>query len=415
MNDNYSFNVSNYKKRLIGSIVRSALESFSIVVISGARQVGKSTFLRNEFPDYKYISLDDFSSLKQAKGDPSSLWMNNDYVIIDEVQKAPEVLSAIKLEVDKLNRKIKFILSGSANLLLMKNICESLAGRAIYFEMYPFVYSEIAEKTENLTNFLSLWKLDLKLKDKILENVEFNKLILRGFMPPLIFLKKETDALLWWESYIKTYIERDLRDLSQIDYLVDFKRVLDSLAFRTGNVFNQTEISQETGISQPTVYRYIKLLEVSNIIKRVPAYFTNKSKRVVKSPKLFFVDPALSIYLSGYHSIDSLKTSREFGGFFETMIFLHLQVKAQLMVPKCNIFHWRSNTGKEVDFVLEQGKDLLIFEVKSTVNPTYSDIKNLLLFIDENPETVRGILIHSGNEIKWLHSKVIAIPWYWIG
>lgn len=419
MNNNHSDNELNYKmiykKRLIGPLVKSAIKSFSVIIISGARQVGKSTFLRNEFPDFKYINLDDFSTLEQAKIDPYSLWIGSDKIIIDEVQKAPEILSAVKLTVDTTNRTMRFLLSGSSNLLLMKNISESLAGRAIYFEMYPFTYGEIIENTSGERNFSLLLKENFKVDDQTLEVIDPLPFIFKGFMPPLIHINNERDILLWWESYIKTYIERDLRDLSQIESLIDFKKVMDSLAIRTGNILNQTGIAQDSGISQPTVYRYIKLLEVSNIIKRVPGYFSSKSKRVFKSPKIFFIDPALAVYLTGYYSKDQLENANEVGRFFETMVFLHLQVYAQLMNPKGNIFYWRAFTGKEVDFVLEQGRKIFIFEVKFTKNPTYNDIKNMQSFIEDHPETVRGILIYAGDSIRWMHSKIVAIPWYWIG
>lgn len=130
---------------------------------------------------------------------------------------------------------------------------------------------------------------------------------------------------------------------------------------------------------------------------------------------MLFIDPGLSVYLSGYHDKDALRSAREIGSFFETMVFLHLKVLSELMVPKVNIFYWRTTTGKEVDFILEHGKKLLAFEVKLTERPTFNDIKNLLTFVMDYPQTLRGILIHAGNSIKWLHSKVLAIPWWWIG
>lgn len=135
--------------------------------------------------------------------------------------------------------------------------------------------------------------------------------MLKGFMPSLMQFEDLKDILLWWEGYVKTYIERDVRDLSQIESLIDFRKVLDCLAVRTGNILNQTEIARDTGISQPTVYRYLKLLEVSHIIKRIPAYSQNRTKRVIKTPKVYFIDPALSAYLAGYHDEKSLSSARE--------------------------------------------------------------------------------------------------------
>lgn len=403
-----------YRPRWISSSIKSAIKIFPVVVISGARQVGKSTFLQNEFPDYKYLSLDDFSILQQAKSDPSSLWIGTDRVILDEAQKIPEILSAIKLSVDRTQRKIRFLISGSSSLLLMRGISETLAGRAVYFEMLPMSFSEMYGKDNAPKNFFDLLEPDFEIKEQQLLAVDPLPFIIKGFMPPLINLQNRNDVLLWWEGYIKTYLERDLRELSQVESLIDFRRVLESTAIRTGNLLNQTEVSRDTGVSQPTVYRYLKLLEISNIIKRVPAYYSSRSKRLIKSPKLFFVDPGLSIYLSGYHDENSLAKSRELGNFFETAIFLNLRILSELMIPKASIFYWRTTTAKEVDFVIEQGKKLIALEVKFSKKPGINDIRNLLIFLKENPQTTRGILIHAGGSIKWLHSKVLAVPWWWI-
>ncbi len=411
MNENHSRHELLYRRRWIGPLIRSAIKIFPVVVISGARQVGKSTFLQNEFPDFKYLSLDDFSTLQQAKSDPSSLWLGTDQIILDEAQKAPEIFNAVKLSVDKTRRKNRFLISGSSNLLLMKGISETLAGRAVYFEMLPMAYGEIHSKSETPQNFFNLLDPHYELKEQKLNEMDPIPFIIKGFMPPLMHLTNRKDVLLWWEGYVKTYLERDLRELSQIESLVDFRRVLESIAIRTGNLLNQTEISRDTGVSQPTVYRYMKLLEISNIIKRIPAYFPSRTKRITKSPKVFFIDPGLSIYLSGYHDEESLGRAREIGNFFETGIFLHLKILSELLIPKASVFYWRTTTGKEVDFVIEQGKKIFAFEVKLSKNPTYNDVKNLITFVEENPQTIRGILIHTGGSIRYFHSKVLAIPW----
>jgi len=412
MNKNHSNHELKYKKRLIGDKIKKAIESFPVVVLTGARQVGKSTFLKEEFPDFKYLNLDEFTVLEQAKIDPYSLWIGAEKVIIDEVQKCPEILLAIKNTVDKTQRKIKFILSGSSNILLMKKISESLAGRAIYFEMFPMTYREITGNIEKI-NFLRLWKDDF-IEEETLEKINPIPFILKGFMPPLLYINDLDSILLWWEGYIKTYLERDLRDLSQIENLVNFRKLMSVLAPRTGNIINQTEIARDIGLSQPTVYRYLKLLEILNIIRRVPAYFSSRIKRVIKSPKIFFIDPALCAYLSEYHDEETIKNARELGNFFETMVFLHLQVYSELLNPKGKLYYFRSISGKEVDFILEWRRKILAFEVKLTENPTIKDIKNLIDFIEENPDSIRGVLIYTGDSVKYLHSKVIAIPWWWL-
>ncbi|MBI4715811.1 MAG: ATP-binding protein [Nitrospirae bacterium] len=414
MNDIHSSNELVFRRRWITPQIQSAITTFPVVVVTGARQVGKSTLLQHEFPEFKYLSLDDFFVLQQAKADPASLWIDTDRVVIDEAQKAPDVFPAIKLAVDKTRRKKRFILSGSSNLLLMKRISETLAGRAAYFEMFPMTYSEMAGRADAPHAFFNLWNSDFNVKEVRLTPVDPLPLMLKGFMPPLIPMTERRDLLLWWEGYVKTYLERDVRELTRIESLIDFKKVLDSIAVRTGNILNQTDVSRDSGVSQPTVHRYLKLLEVSNILSRIPSYYQNRTIRIAKSPKLFFTDPALSIYLSGYYDEETLRNSRECGHFFETMLFMHLKIGSELMTPKAKVFYWRTTTGKEVDFVVEHGRRLLAFEVKLTRNPALNDVRNLLSFLEDYPQTVRGVVLHSGDTIRWLHSKILSAPWWWV-
>jgi len=414
MNKNYSDSELIYRPRWIGQEVHSAVKTFPVIVISGARQVGKSTFLQNEFPKFKYVSLDDFSLLHQAQVDPASLWIDTEHIIIDEAQKAPQLFSAIKLAVDRSHRKLRFILSGSSNLLLMQRISETLAGRAVYFDMLPMAQGEMEGEAGLPENFNDLWKPGFTIKEQDLNMIDPMPFVLRGFMPPLMGLSSK-DTLRWWGGYVKTYLERDVRELSQVDSLVDFRRVLEVLALRTGNILNQNGVARDTGVSQPTVHRYIKLMEISNILHRVYPFAANRTKRIVKAPKVFFVDPALSCFLAGLHDLDALRNSREAGGLFETLMYLHLTVLSELTVPRVNIHYWRTTTGKEVDFVLEHGRKLLAVEVKLTKTPTSHDVKNLLAFIEEHPQTVRGVLVHAGKQVRWLHSKIVAVPWWWMG
>ncbi len=415
MNDKYSEHEIEYRKRDLGPKVESALGSFPVVAITGPRQVGKSTFLRNEFKGFHYINLDDFSLLGQAREDPGSLWEGHDEIIIDEVQKAPRTLEAVKLEVDRSRRKKRFLLSGSSNLLLMSKVTESLAGRAIYLEMLPFTYREMKGRGGGPSRLAEIMRKDFQLDEKSTRKEDPLPNILRGSLPPLLELSELGDVLLWWESYVRTYLERDLRELSQIENLVDFRRLLGALALRAGSVLNQSALARDTGISQPTVYRYIKLLEVSNLLVRVPPFTASRSKRIVKSPKLYYIDPGLNTFLAGYHDMDSLRDARELGGLFECLVHLQLRADAELQVPRMGIYFWRTSGGREVDFVLEQGRDLVAVEVKMTTRPSYNDIKNLLAFLEEHPRAMRGLLVHAGSALRHLHSKVIAVPWWWLG
>ncbi len=417
MNKNHSASEWKYKKRVLKRVIDCILQDFPVVVLSGARQVGKSTFLQEEFSDFTYFSMDDFSLFEQAKVDPVSLWKDANKVIIDEAQKVPEIFSVVKLTVDKTRRKKKFILSGSSDLLLMKNVTDSLAGRAIYLQMYPLTIGEITENFTNFLNFEALFEDDLalnQLKRPLFKPKPIEYYLIKGFMPPLIYVEGLQSAVLWWESYVKTYLEKDLRDFARIESLIDFRRVMNSLAFRCANLVNQTEIARDTGVSQPTVYRYLNLLETTSIIRRVFPYFSARAKRMIKSPKIFFIDPALAVYLSGYNETKMLQKAREKGAFFENLVFLHLKVNCEISLPKGEVYFYRDTTGVEVDFIVEKGAKTVAFEVKLTDSPTLRDAKNLLRFLEKFPAFQKGVIIHTGKEVKWLHSKILAIPWWYL-
>lgn len=413
MNENLSHLERKYISRRLTAKLRTGVEQFPVTVLTGARQVGKSTLLQHEFPDFTYLTFDDYALREQARLDPQSLWGNTDRLIIDEAQKLPAIFDAIKLAVDQAGMKRKFILSGSANLLLMRRVTESLAGRAFYLELLPLTWGEEHGHVA-AENFATLWQADHRVPEGSVAAVQSLPFLLRGFMPKLAAFSSHDEVLNWLEGYVRTYLERDLRELSQVDSLIDFRKVMQSLALRTGSILNQADVAKDSGISPSTTHRYIKLLEVSNIIERVPAYSVNRGKRLVKSPKLFFVDPALAVFLSGYFDASGLGTSRELGHYFETMVYLHLRALCESMTPKAGLHYWRTVAGREVDFVIEHGRRLLAFEVKHTANPTAFDIRNLLAFLDGYPETVLGVVVHGGNQIKWLHSKVVAVPWWWL-
>ena len=417
MNDNHSYSELKYKPRWIAPFLRNAVRDHPVIVLTGARQVGKSTLLQREppFSHWRYLSLDDFEILSQAKKDPSSLWAGADHIILDEVQKSTNVLDAVKSAVDSTPDRYRFILSGSANLLLMKKVSESLAGRAVYFTLYPMTTGEMDSfAPPDLLKKLFAGKLPKEGKIKFPLG-DVYPLMCRGFMPSLLRMETPEAVLRWWEGYIGTYLERDLRQLSQIDSLPDFRRFMVTLALRCGQMLNQTEVSRDTGISQPSIHRYINLLETTYLVERLPAFALNRTKRLIKSPKIIWGDPGLVSFLAGYYKPEALKSAREAGCIFECMVYLHLHALSQLLVPRPRMFYWRTTTGKEVDFVLEWGRKLLAVEVKLSSKPRFSDTENLRLFMDEYPETSAGILIYTGNEIKIMHEKIVAIPWVLLG
>ncbi len=412
MNNIYSRDESYYP-RWLTSHLRDAIAEQPIVVLTGARQVGKSTLLRNEDPfrTWRYRTMDDFDALAQAQTDPAGLWAGTDRIVLDEVQRVPELLLAVKQAVDESPGRYHFILSGSANLLLMQRISESLAGRAIYFVLYPLTLGEQHRQPPSplLQNLLA---------DRLPEEETLPvpppdpvPLLLQGSMPGLFSLPNPDSWLRWRESYIHTYLERDLRQMAQIDALPDFRRLMELMALRTGRLLNQSEVGRDASLAQSTAHRYINLMETTHLLERLAAYTPGRAQRLVKSPKIFWTDPGLPVFLSGYYDTESLSKARELGFFFEALIYQHLRILADLMTPKARLYTWRTRSGREVDFVLEHGRKLLAFEVKLSETARFQDTENLRAFMAEHPQTQVGILLYSGAEVRYLGERIIAVPW----
>jgi uncharacterized protein len=407
---------SFYRERWLTPLLQSAIQDHPIIVLTGARQVGKSTLLMNAepFKDWRFHTLDDFNVLEQAHSNPDSLWAGTRQVVLDEVQKAPELLTAVKKTVDQHPGKYHFVLSGSANLLLMKQVSESLAGRAIYFVLDPMSVGEMQNRPYPglLMQVLNgEFPEEGSLPDPLPNPAEW---ILRGFMPPLLTLESSQAWTRWWDGYVATYLERDLRQVAQIDALLDFRRVMELAALRSAQLINQSELSRDARLSQPTTHRYLNLLETTHLFNRLPAYTSSRTTRLLKSPKAFFNDPALAVFLSGYFELDDLLKAREYGAYFETFIYHHLRVLARLMTPAGRLYFWRTLEGSEVDFVLEHGRRLLAIEVKLTDNLGYRDTEGLRLFFKDNPTASGGLILYSGRQIKRLDEKIVAVPWSFI-
>ncbi len=295
--------------------------------------------------------------------------------------------------------------------LLMRQVSESLAGRAVYYVLDPMTLGEThqAVQPDILTRALSGdWLPEATLPDPLPDPVP---LLLRGLMPALLTLTSPQAWARWWDGYVATYLERDLRQVSQIDALLDFRRLMQFVALRSGQLLNQSELARDAQLSQPTVHRYLNILETTHLFERLPAYTTSHTTRLLKSPKAFWNDAGLAIFLSGYFEEGDLGKSREFGAFFETLIYHHLRVLTRLMTPAGRLYFWRTQTGVEVDFVLEHGRHLLAIEVKHSDNPGYGDAAGLRAFLSEYPNASGGLLVHGGREIRRLDEKILAIPW----
>ena len=411
--NSFHSNDNAYRPRWLTSTLQTASQEHPIVVVTGARQVGKSTLLRHAEPfcHWRFLTLDDFAVLRLARERPAELWAGTDRVVLDEVQRAPELLLAIKQAVDQQPGRLHFALSGSANLLLLRSVSESLAGRAVYFVLHPMTLGEMhrVAPPDILARALAgEWPAEGVLPEAPPDPVEH---LLRGFMPPLLVLDTPPAWTRWWDEYVSAYLERDLRQYSQIENLLEYRRLMELLALRSGQVINQSGLGRDTRLSQPTVHRYLNMLETTQVFARLPAYTVSHASHLLKAPKSFWNDPGLAVFLSGYFDSASLRQARERGAYLETMIGHHLRVLAGLLTPPARLYFWRTQNGQEVDFVVEHGRRLLAVEVTETTQVSYNDANALRVFLDEYPEAAGGLLLYGGNAIRRLGERIVALPW----
>lgn len=400
-----------YIPRWIAPRLSKAISVSSVAVLTGARQTGKTTLLRQEaaFRDWRFMTLDDLDVLGMAEKRPDELLAVSDRLVIDEVQKSPGLMLAVKRAVDEGKRKRRFVLSGSANLLLMKRVTESLAGRALYYELYPFCLGEERGRAFPDWLFRSPFRVDGVPSGGTNAAPLTRFELFRGWLPPVFFLRDDEEAAEWWHGYIRTYLERDLREISQVSSLADFRAVMTLLAARNAGILNQSEVARDSALSQATIGRYIGLLEVSGLLLKLRPYSRNLSKRVVKSPKIYFIDPGLVCALCGYRQAQSVPETM-MGMLFETAAFLNLLAAASL--AGAGLFYLRTLGGKEkeIDFLLEKEGKIVAVEVKYASKVGFRDAENLMAAREILPGLQAGIILYNGSEVTCLGQNIFAMP-----
>ncbi len=387
------------------------LQAMPAVVVTGARQTGKSTLVKMLTPENRpYYSLDEIDVFDLARRNPDALVEGAANVTLDEVQREPGLLLAVKRTIDTDRRPGRFILTGSANLLLMQGISESLAGRASYLTLWPMTRREqlglgrCGLWEELVATNDGQWP-DL-LRADTADPEDWQKFAIRGGFPtPAVHMSKAADRMIWFDGYVRTYLERDLQMVSSIAALPDFRRLMRAACLRLGQLVNQTEMARDLSLKQPTVHRYLNLLEISYLLIRLPAYSVNRTKRLLKSPKLYWGDVGLAMYLAGM--------IEPTGAHLENLVLLDLMAWKCGRLQNTEILFWRTTTGEEVDLVIETDGKVLPIEIKSTSRPRISDAANLLAFQNEYGKDARtGLLLHNGTAIEWLTPKVLAAPWW---
>lgn len=399
--------------RLVESSLAERLKVMPAVIVTGARQTGKSTLVRELTPgNRRFYSMDDLDMRDSARRDPGLLVGGGRPVTLDEIQREPDLLHAVKREIDRRRKPGQFLLTGSANLLLMGKVSESLAGRASYLTLWPMT------RREQLGfGRCGLWEellgsRDDKWADVIAANSveaeDWRKLALRGGFPtPAIDLKSSQERKIWFDGYVRTYLERDLQDLSAIEALPDFRRLMRVACHRLGGMVNQTELGRDAALSQVTAHRYLNLLEVSYLLVRLPAFSVNRTKRLVKSPKLYWGDTGVALHLA--------ETDKPSGEHLENIVLNDLIAWRDSRIEQTELFYWRTHAGEEVDLVIESGGRLLPIEIKASDRPRLADTKNLRVFREEYGNVSRaGLLLHTGKQVDWIAPDVLAVPWWMV-
>ena len=397
--------------RLAGPSLAERLRVMPAVVVTGARQTGKSTLARDErLGDRRYVSLDDLDVLDAARRDPDALVGGDQLLTIDEVQRHPDLLHAVKRVIDRRRQPGRFLLTGSANLLLMRRVSESLAGRASYLSLWPMTHRE-----QRGLGGGGIWEHLVGARDdQWLDLVaaqpdgpeDWRNLARRGGFPvPAVHQETDLQRRIWFDGYVQTYLERDLQGLSSIAALPDFRRLVRAACLQLGQVVNQTRLGRDVSLPQATVHRYLNLLETSYLLVRLPAYAPNRGKRVSKLPKLYWSDTGLALHLA--------QQEEPGGAHLENIVLHDLLCWRDARLSPADLMYWRTASGVEVDFVIETAGRLLPIEVKMTARPRLRDTVNLRAFRTEYGAAARsGLLLHTGEALEWLTPDVLAAPWW---
>lgn len=382
---------SNYINRNIEPIVLKILEQFPVLVLTGARQTGKSTLLKNLLQGSRYITLDDPHQRKIIENDPK-LFINTkeETLIIDEIQYAPNLIPFIKIVVDKnRNKKGLFIITGSQNFSLMANVTESLAGRAGILQLPVFSVSESPSGKEHILK-------------KCFET------IFKGFYPDCYL--ENVERSFFYSSYIQTYIERDVRQIINISDLSIFHSFIILVASRLGSLFNLNEISREAGISFNSAKKWLSVLQVSGIVYLLRPYTRNIPKRVIKSPKLYFFDTGIPAYLLNYQTPEMLMTGPMSGNFAETFVISEvLKFKYNRNAP-FELYFYRDSHGNEIDLILEFGNRYLLFEIKQAVTLRMEHVIAMKKVMQFFPKSKGYILGFYDTEMP-VAKDIIAVNW----
>lgn len=367
--------IEGYIERSLTDSIKKAIPFYSVIVITGPRQVGKTTLCRHLFEDFRYVNLERPTERQFAMDDIEGFVDGlGSKVIIDEVQNVPEILSYIQVKVDE-DSELKYVITGSSNFSLLHTVTQSLAGRAALFTLLPLSFKEI--------------------KDYV-QSSGIREIMYNGFYPAIF--TKETPPDMFYSNYYSTYVERDIRKISQLKNINTFEVFMHLCAGRAGTELNYSSLGVEAGVSAPTVKEWLSLLSASYITYTLHPYFTNINKRLTKSPKLYFYDTGLLCFLLGIEDADQLMTHPLRGAIFENLVVTEMMKENYNSGKIPKLFFYRENSGREVDIVEEHGTSLSLYEVKAS--KTFSkDFRKNLDYLKKNLSEITikdSIVVYDG-------------------
>lgn len=367
----------NVKREISGEILNS-LDKYPVIAITGPRQSGKTTLSQMIKPDYTYVNLEDLTIRDFAKTDPKGfLDTYKNGVIIDEIQYAPDLFSYLQVYTDERKQSGEYIITGSQNFLMLEKISQSLAGRVAIFNLLPFSVKELKSG-----NFIFQ---------------DWEEYLLYGSFPRKWV--NNIDAFNFYENYVKTYVERDVRMIKNITNLGLFQKFIQLLAGRTGQLFNQNSLGNELGIDNKTVNSWMNLLEASYIAFRLKPYHNNFNKRVIKTPKIYFYDTGLLAYLLGVRTVKDLQLHFAKGQLFENFILLEKMKQSWNNKTHEQFYFWRDTRGNEIDLLIERNQELIAVEIKSGKTIHQDFFKTLNQFKKTKPDSL-NFLVYGGNEMQ---------------
>ena len=399
-----------YIKRDLEKIVINASKAFPVVLVTGPRQVGKTTMLEKLSDNNRtYVTLDNPLLRELAINDPALfLQRYTPPLLIDEIQYAPELLPHIKMYVDTNKKKGDFWITGSQMFHLIKNVSESLAGRVAVINMLGLSTNEIMNEsglpyTTNISGLIEKFKSAKKLNLKQV----FDR-IFKGSMPALYETEQELE--MFYYSYLNTYIQRDIKQLTQVANEMDFMRFMVCCGARTGQVLNMADLARDSGVSAPTAKNWLSILVSSGIVTLVEPYFNNAIKRAVKSPKLYFLDTGLCAYLTKWSSSETLEASAMSGAFFESYVVSEIIKSYYNSGRRPPIYYYRDKDKKEIDLIIEQDSVLYPIEIKKSASPKSDAVKYFSVLENTGKSVGEGNVICLADDVIPIDSKNSIVP-----